>query len=443
MAKDDRISEAVKALRADGIQYLRFELPDLHGTSRSKLVPIDAVEGYARRGLNLYGGTLGLDTASNVVSGTGLNEEINYADTKLFPDFDTVRRIPWQANAAKVICDVHHLDGTPLNGSPRMVLKTLLSEAAEMGFDVVMGHEFEFYLLDRDTRQPLFGGYQIFNSTRNLYVDAVLRMLDHLRAVGIDIITHNCEYAPSQFEINYGPAKGIAAADKAFTFKNAVKELAHREGYLATFMSKPFASSAGCGCHVHVSLIDRKSGANAFLDESDPDGLSTAARSFCAGIIAHARAMMPLIGPTPNCYHRLKPHTFAPSNISWGIEDRTALVRTKASRDEATHHEMRGASAISNPYLSAAAVLAAGLLGLRNKLPLAPATPGPSEEDPSLPKLPQSLEQALDGLVADRAFCDMLGPDFITLFTAVKRHELARFRGAITDWERNEYLEIF
>jgi glutamine synthetase len=194
---------------------------------------------------------------------------------------------------------------------------------------------------------------------------------------------------------------------------------------------------------VHVSLIDRKSGANAFLDEADPDGLSAAARSFCAGIIAHARAMMPLIGPTPNCYHRLKPHTFAPSNISWGIEDRTALVRTKASRDQATHHEMRGASAISNPYLSAAAVLAAGLLGLRNKLPLAPATPGPSEEDPSLPKLPQSLEQALDDLVADRAFCDMLGPDFITLFTAVKRHELARFRGAITDWERNEYMEGF
>ena len=443
MAKDDRISEAVKTLRADGIQYLRFELPDLHGTSRSKLVPIDAVEGYARGGLNLYGGTLGLDTASNVISGTGLNEEINYADTVLFPDLDTVRKIPWLPNAAKVICDVHHLDGTPLKGSPRMVLKTLLAEAVEMGFEVMMGHEFEFYLLDRDTRQPLFGGYQIFNSTRNLYVDAVLRMLDQLQAIGIDIITHNCEYAPSQFEINYGPATGIAAADKAFTFKNAVKELAHREGYLATFMSKPFAGSAGSGCHVHVSLLDRKSGANAFLDESDAQGLSAAARSFCAGIIAHARAMMPLIGPTPNCYHRLKPHTFAPSNISWGIEDRTALVRTKATRDQATHHEMRGASAISNPYLSAAAVLAAGLLGVKDKRALAPEVAGPSEEDPSLPKLPKSLEDALGHLEADGPFRDMLGPDFIKLFTAVKRHELARFRGAITDWERTEYMEIF
>ena len=153
--------------------------------------------------------------------------------------------------------------------------------------------------------------------------------------------------------------------------------------------------------------------------------------------------MMPLIGPTPNCYHRIKPHTFAPSNISWGIEDRTALVRTKASRDQATHHEMRGASGISNPYLSAAAVLAAGLLGIKEKLPLAPEVPGPSEEDTSLPKLPQSLEDALGHLDADRPFCDLLGTDFVRLFSTVKRFELARFRGSVTDWERNEYLEIY
>lgn len=443
MAKTDRIAETVKKLRSEGIHYVRFEMPDLHGTSRSKLVPIDAVEGYARGGLNLYGGTVGLDTASNVVPGCGLHEEINYADSKLFPDLDTLRRVPWLPNMARVICDAHHIDGSPIAGAPRTVLKSLLAEAAKMGLEVVMGHEFEFYLLDRDTRQPLFTGTQIFNTTRNLYVDAMLRMLDHLRAIGIDIITHNCEYAPSQFEINYGPATGIAAADKAFTFKNAVKELAHREGYLASFMSKPFATAAGSGCHVHVSLLDRKKRTNIFLDEADADGLSAAARFFCAGLIAHAGAMMPLIGPTPNCYHRIKPHTFAPSNISWGIEDRTALVRVKASRDEATHHEMRGASAISNPYLSAAAVLAAGLLGIKGKLPLAPASTGPSEEDPSLPKLPQSLEAALAHLEADRPFCGLLGADFVRLFTTVKRFELARFRSAITDWERNEYLEVY
>jgi glutamine synthetase len=188
--------------------------------------------------------------------------------------------------------------------------------------------------------------------------------------------------------------------------------------------------------------VDKKSGANAFLDKKDADGLSAVARSFVAGLVAHARAMMPLIGPTPNCYHRLRPHTFAPSNISWGIEDRTALVRVKATRDNATHIEMRGASAVSNPYLSAAAVLAAGLLGVKEKLELKPQPPGPSEENPKLPKLGPNLEAALDGLEADKAMCSMLSPDFVKLFTVVKRYELARFRGHVTDWERNEYLEV-
>src|ERR1041385_9301209 len=111
--KTDEIAEQVAALRAEGIEFLRFELPDLHGISRSKLVPIDAVEGYARKGLNMYGGVLGLDTASNVISGTGLNEEISYGDSKLFPDFSTLRKVPWKSNTAKVICDVHFNDASP------------------------------------------------------------------------------------------------------------------------------------------------------------------------------------------------------------------------------------------------------------------------------------------------------------------------------------------
>jgi len=439
----DAIAQQVAKLRAEGIAFVRFELPDLHAISRSKLVPIDAVEGYARKGLNFYGGVLGQDTASNVISGTGLNEEINYGDCKLYPDFSTLRRVPWQADTAKVICDPHFQDDTPYKAAPRYVLRRLLDEAADMGFQVVMGHEYEFYLLTRDTREPLFTGVHIFNSTRNNYVSALDAILNALIGIGIDVITHNCEYAGSQFEINYGPAAGLEAADKAFTFRNTVKEVAHREGYLATFMSKPSTTTAGCGCHFHISLVDRKTGRNAFLDSSDKDGLSAAARQFAAGILAHAPALMALAGPTPNCYHRIKPHTFAPSNISWGIDDRSALVRVKASKDSATHHEMRGASALANPYLSAAGTLAAGLLGLKGKLKLKPQSTGPSEDDPAHEKLPRSLEDSLAHLEADKAFGAMLGPEFLKLFLAVKRHELARFRSHVTDWERNEYMEIF
>jgi glutamine synthetase len=219
--------------------------------------------------------------------------------------------------------------------------------------------------------------------------------------------------------------------------------VAHLQGYLATFMSKPINGMAGCGCHFHISLIDRKTGKNVFFDPADKDGVSLPARQFAAGILAHAPALMALAGPTPNCYHRIKPHTFAPSNISWGIEDRSALVRVKATKDSGTHHEMRGASALANPYLTAAGTLAAGLLGLKGKLKLGPQSKGPSEDDPQHAKLATSLEQSLAALEADQAFGQMLGADFLRLFLTVKRHELARFRSHITDWERNEYLEVF
>ena len=441
-AKDD-IAQTIAKLKGDGIEFLRFELPDLHGISRSKMVPLQAVEGYARKGLNMYGGILGLDTASNVISGTGLNEEINYGDSNLFPDFSSLRRVPWKTNTAKVVCDVHFKDGSPIKAAPRYVLKSLLETAASMGYDVMMGHEYEFYVLTRDTHEPLFGGVHIFNTTRNTWAPVAEAIVRALMGVGVDVITHNCEYAASQFEIVYGASIGIEAADKAFTFRNTVKEVAHLEGYLATFMSKPSATTAGSGCHFHISLIDRKTGKNAFLDPSDKDGLSAEARQFCAGILKHAPALMALIGPTPNCYHRIKPHTFAPSNISWGIEDRSALVRTKATGDSATHHEMRGASAMANPYLSAAGTLAAGLLGIQNKLKLQPQSKGPSEDDPSHVKLPRSLEQSLANLGADAVFGKMLGADFLKCYLAVKRHELQRFRSHITDWERNEYLEVF
>lgn len=437
----DQIGKFVERLKKEGVRYLRFELPDMHGTCRLKIVPLEAVAGYARKGLNMYGGTLALDTASSVVGGAKLNEEVNYSDCTLFPDLDSLGPVPWSEATRRVVCDAH-IGGRPIEASPRWVLRRLIGEANKLGYDVVMGHEFEFYFLTKD-HKFLFDGVHIFNSVRNQYVPEIDMLLDHLQKAGLDLITHNCEYSASQFEINYGPGKNLAGADKAFLFKTAVKEVVHRLGYHATFMSKPFAGRAGSGCHFHVSLVDRKSGKNAFLDKSDKNGLSALCKSFTQGILDHAPAMMALINPTPNCYHRLRPHTFAPSNISWGIEDRTAMVRVKATRDEATHLEMRAASAIANPYLSAAATLAAGLLGVKAKAKLSAAGSGPSEENPKNRPFAANLETALDDLAADKAMRGLLGEDLVQVFTALKRNELARFRGHITDWERAEYMDVY
>jgi glutamine synthetase len=439
----DSVAQFVECLTDQGVEYVRFELPDLHGVSRSKVVPIDKVESFASKGLNFYGGCLALDTASMVVPGSGYHEEQNYRDLLLIPDLDTLTPVSWMEKTAKVICDPMRSATEPLEVAPRYILKQLLAEAAQLGFDVMMGHEFEFYLLNPETKEPLFDGLHAFNNTRNNYVPEISQLLNYLRASGIDVINYHCEHAPSQFEINYGASIGIRAADKAFTFKNAVKEITYRLGQHATFMSKPFIDQAGCCCHFHISLIDRNTGNNAFIDKDDKYGLSATAQAFIQGILDHAEAMMPLVSPTPNCYRRFKPHTFAPSNISWGIEDRTAMVRVKVADEESTHIEMRAGSGLSNPYLTAAATLAAGLLGIKQQRQLQPSVEGPSEDNPNLPKLPQTLEEALSGLATDVEMQNMLSQEFVRLFTTVKRFELARFHEHLTEWERHEYLDIY
>ena len=208
-------------------------------------------------------------------------------------------------------------------------------------------------------------------------------------------------------------------------------------------MTKPWPDLPGSGCHLHISLWDKKTGTNAFVAPRDKVGLSDLAKGFTQGQLVHGRAAMALLNPTPNCYHRLKPHTFAPSNISWGMGDRTAMIRIIATDDDRTHIEHRAASGMSNPYLVAAGVLAAGLLGVKAKLGLQPESKGVAEEDASCPTLPQSLDEALDALAEDKEFRRLLGKEFFEVFTTVKRFELACFRNHVTDWERNEYLEVY
>ena len=439
------IADLVRGWGTQGVTHVQFELPDMHGVSRSKLVPLAHVESYADNGLNMYGGTVVLDTASSVVPGTLYNEEVNYADQYLKPDLSTALVVPWLENTARLICEGEWEDGSPHEVGPRWILRQLLAKADAMGYAVKVGLEYEFYVLSPDQSEPYFGGLHIFNTIRNRYVPVIDRILEEMPRAGIDIITANCEYAPSQFEINFAPAEGLAAADQGFTFKNGVKTIAHQMGYNATFMTKPLPDDAASGCHIHIGLTDKATGANLFLDNDDPDGLSALSRQFIQGMLDHTRASMALLAPTINCYSRFVPHHFAPSNISWGPQDRSAAVRAKNSRDDNTHLENRLGTGLANPYLAVAGVLATGLLGLEKgvaaKTPDASA--GPVEEDDSYEKLPATLEESLDALNSDTAFADLLGKDFVTAYTIMRQHEIARFRAHITDWESAEYLELY
>jgi glutamine synthetase len=445
IAQDKSVSvdQVLAKWRERGIRNVRFELPDMHGTSRSKIVPIDHASRYSKSGLNMYGGAAVLDSRSDVVPGTLYNEEVAYADQLLWPDPSTAAVVPWAEATARFVCDASWQDGRPLAASPRHVFKRVLDRCHELGFEPVIGTECEFYLLDSESHKPLFSGYHIFNSVRNNWVPAIDRILDQMRDFGIDIITANCEYAGSQWEINYAPGQGMEGPDRAFSFKNGVKEIARREGLLASFMSKPFTDSAGCGSHTHMSLVRLNGGKNAMSEDGAQAGLSNVGRQFIAGQLRHAASTYALLAPTLNCFKRRRRHTFSPTNVSWGPEDRSALVRVTGGSAESRHIENRAPSGLSNPYLVGAALLASGLLGVEDKLELEPPAHPPAEDDDSKQKLPTTLEESLARLEADDRITDILGEEFVKAYTVMRRYELQRFADHVTDWEVQEYLEIY
>jgi glutamine synthetase len=437
------VDDVLATWRDQGIRNVRFELPDMHGTSRSKLVPIEHASGYAEEGLNMYGGTVVLDSRSDVVPGTLYNEEIGYGDQRLRPDPTTAAIVPWRESTGRMICDAYWDDGRPLEAAPRYVFQRVLERCRELGLEPLVGIEPEFYLLDAETRQPLFHGYHIFNTVRNTYVPAVERIVGEMRAFGVDIITANAEYAGSQWEIVFGPSAGMAGPDVAFSFKNGVKELAHQEGLLATFMSKPFGDSAGSGAHNHIGLVRRDTDENAMVDPDNEWGLSRLGQSFIAGQLRHARSIYTLLAPTINCLKRRRTHTFSPTNVSWGLEDRSALVRVKGGTAKRRHVENRAPTGLSNPYLASAGLLGAGLLGIVDELELEPPARRPAEEDESKPKLPTTPEESLAAFEADERIVDLLGREFATAYCVMRRHELQRFADHVTDWELEEYLELY
>jgi glutamine synthetase len=439
------VATILEQWREAGVKWVRFELPDMHGISRSKTIPIQHAGAYAETGLNMYGGTAVLDTRSDVVGGTLYNEERGYGDQLLFPDADTAALVPWADRTARFICDPSWQDGSVPSASPRHVFRRALDRARSMGFEPLTGSEFEFYLLEAESHEPLFSGYHIFNTVRNDWVPTIRRVLDEMPQIGVDIITSNCEYAGSQWEINFSPGRGLRGPDDAFTFKNGVKEIATQDGYLATFMSKPFADGAGSGCHTHLSLLRADDGSNAFSDDDGANGFSDVGRHFIGGLLRYATSIDALIAPTVNCLRRRRRHTFSPTNISWGPEDRSALIRLKGGSPAARHLEYRAPSSLSNPYLVCAALLSAGLQGIEDKVDPGPSSkPGlPAEDDPDFEPLPLSLDASLTAFENEPLSKEFFGEEFVAAYSAMRRYELSRLSDWVTDWERQEYLELF
>jgi glutamine synthetase len=437
------VEAAARFLEEGGYEYVRFEQPDLHGMSRSKTVPITHFRYFVENGLNFFGGLLGLDAQSSVAPGTGYMEERNFQDHLLRADLDTLSAVPWIPKTARVIADPYWYTGEAAAAAPRHLLGKMIGRLADAGYEIESGFEYEFYLAKAEDRTPVFPGIQIFWSVRNDFDSGFMsRLHDLLRSAGVDIATSNAEYGPGQMEITWAPARGIKAADVAFTFKDAVKEIAAQVGYMASFMTKPYGGQSASGCHLHHKLWEVDSGGNAFFDPGSADGVSDLARWWIGGQLAHGAALSALGAPTVNCGKRFRLWSFAPMNLTWGYEDRTVAVRVKGGRGVQTRLENRIPCAASNPYLVAAGVIAAGLDGLERRIEPSPPAKAVAYLDDAAPKLPTSLDDALEALERDEVLRDYLGEEFIRLFLAVKRFELGKARDAVAEYGSQEWLDI-
>lgn len=449
------LSHVMNVIEQNGIEFIRFEVADINGISRGKLVGLDNFERAVEKGLAMVSDILTWDAQADVAwIGTGYAEDITFADLVFRPDLSTFRVVPWSDKTARVLGDLYFYDGRPAMGQPRHIFRHVLEAAKEMGYIVRSGHEYEFYILNPETQEPIFGGHQIMTTLKHEKHPVLRAIMRYMTQMGIHITTCNTEWGPAQYEINFSPADGMEGADQAFTWKNGLKEIAEKYGLLITLMTKPWIDKSANGSHFHISLLHANSGENAFYDPDSPDGLSDVCRWFIGGQLRHAPALAAFLAPTVNCYKRYQPNSYAPDSISWGHENRSVGIRIKAWRGKGTHIENRMACGSSNPYLVAAASLAAGLDGIRNRIELPSPIQTNAYKLTDLPRIPKRLEEALEALQADEALLEILPRDGVRTFIVDKQYEIEKARHAVPDygseawhsrvdpWERHEFMDL-
>ncbi|WP_330347939.1 glutamine synthetase family protein [Streptomyces sp. NBC_00582] len=439
------IRRHMERLAAEGVDVVRVIYPDLIGTDRARDVLLDHLPAACAHGLAFCRAVYHTSPQGDVVPVAG-GLDAGLPDVCVRPDLSTLTPLPWEPGVAVCLGEVTDpTTSAPAPESPRDLLRAVLAHCAEQGLGPVVGPELEYFLLEPAPGSPT-GWRRSPETTGAVYTaglradpdNHLLRTLRLLRDLRIGVTNGNHEFDGGQYEINLTHSDALDAADRAFRFKAAVKELARREGRLATFMAKPFGDAGGSGFHLHLSCEDAR-GANAFDDPAGAYGLSATARHAVAGVLAHAPALAALANPTVNSYKRFGPDTLAPWLIDWGLDNRSAMLRIPPERGAGARLELRLGDASANPYLLIAGAVAAALLGVRaGEEPPAPLE-GYGYDTARSALLPPTLSAALDALEADTALTDLLGKDFTTAFLTYKRDEVARFQRHVTDWEFTEY----
>lgn len=459
--------ELERRLTQDDIRLVRFAFPDQHGVLRGKTLVREEAIAALRRGVNLTSTLLAKDTSHKTVfpvftTGGGFDFPgmQGGADFTIVADPATFRVLPWAEKTGWLLCDAYMSDGSASPLSTRQILCRALGQLDDLGYKLMAGLEVEFHVFKMEDRnmglhqsgQPgepprvslLSHGHQYLTEQRYDSVDQVMELLHtQLTALGLPLRTLEVEFGPSQFEVTFGPTIGVEPADTMVLLRSAVKQICNRHGYHATFMCRPkIPNVSSSGWHLHQSLISSGTGLPVFVPTAAGDDLSPVGRHYLGGLLEHACASTALASPTINGYRRYRPFSLAPDRVSWGRDNRGAMLRVLGGVGQAaTRIENRIGEPTANPYLYLASQVFSGIDGLKRQL-----DPGASADSPyetQSPALPRSLEKALQALRDDAYMCGQLGQSFVDYLCHIKQAEIARFNLEVSEWEHREYFDMF
>ncbi|HIX01765.1 MAG TPA: type I glutamate--ammonia ligase [Candidatus Ligilactobacillus excrementigallinarum] len=447
MVKHDYTKDDIRRMaKEENVQFLRLMFTDLYGTIKNVEVPVSQLD-------KLLDNKLMFDGSS--IDGFVRIEE---SDMWLYPDLSTWMIFPWgseHGKVARIICEVYTADRKPFMGDPRNNLIRILDEMKAEGFtDFNIGPEPEFFLfkLDPETGKPTTqlndnGSYFDFapvDMGENCRREIVLE----LERMGFDVEASHHEVAPGQHEVDFKYEDALHACDNIQTFKLVVKTVARKHGLHATFMPKPLAQVNGSGMHINMSLFNNNG--NVFYDKDGKQKLSQSAYYFLGGLLKHARSFTAITNPTVNSYKRLVPGFEAPVYVAWSGRNRSPLIRVPMAREQGTRFELRSVDPSANPYMAIAAILEAGLDGLRNKIEPAAsvdrniyAMNENERKENGIKDLPSTLHNALKELKNDDVIQNALGSHLYNNFVEAKTLEWDSYRQNVSQWERDQYLEMY
>jgi glutamine synthetase len=420
-----------------GEEFVLLGIPDVNGSIRGKALRPEAFEAAVEHGTVMTDLILGLDPVDTPITDyERFGIRTGAADLIVHPEVDTLRDLAWRPGWRVCLATPSWPDGSPCDFATREVLRRVLADVEELGYEVLSAIEYEIRIWDAE-ENPTSSGISYSLSEIGGYDRFLDELVRALEGLGIELSAVHTEAGPGLLELNLGAARGLAAADQAALLKFGVKRLAASLGLRASFLAKTAPGEEGSSGHVHQSCW--QGATNAFAAEGREAPLPPVFASAIAGVLEHLPAASLLLNPTINSYKRLVPGWFAPINATWGYDNRSCAVRAiRSERPDLWRFECRRPGADANPYLALAAIGASAADGIRK---------GTDPPDPlvgdayasGLPELPSSLESALHAFETDDVLREALGEDFGDYYATSRGWELKAWRETVTDWERARY----